>query len=194
MTRYQRDEFTCGIYQIVSSSGNMYIGSTVCFEERKKAHFSLLKKRKHYNSILQNAFNKYGDELKFKTMIVCRIEDLHFYEQLFIDSYNPVYNILDTVAPVIFGRINSEETNKKMRQSKLGFKHSDKTKEKISNLQTGKKLSDEWKTNISNGHKNNPINPNPNHEGSKRSEEDKLRIRLGRLKKKQFLEIVANGF
>lgn len=51
------------------------------------------------------------------------------------------------------GYIPTESTKEKIRQAKLGTKHSDETKEKMSKVRKGKKLSDDWRKSISEGRK-----------------------------------------
>ena len=52
-----------GIYKISCTETNkVYIGETLDLSNRLQKHFSLLRKNKHSNPILQNIFNKYGEE------------------------------------------------------------------------------------------------------------------------------------
>lgn len=52
-----------GIYKISCKKSNkVYIGETVNLSQRIIKHFSLLRKNKHSNPILQNMFNKYQEE------------------------------------------------------------------------------------------------------------------------------------
>jgi len=82
-----------GIYEIISPSGRRYIGSAKNFEKRKREHFSALRRGKHHSTLLQRAFRKYGADLVFRVVIVCRDADLFFYEQLLIDQLRPAYNV-----------------------------------------------------------------------------------------------------
>jgi group I intron endonuclease len=88
-----------------------------------------LLKNKHDNSILQNAYNKYGkDSFEFEVIETIEIDDdikkrLLDREQFWIDALNPEYNILPVAG------------------SSLGFKHSEETKQKISNSTKGVKKS-----------------------------------------------------
>lgn len=51
------------IYKITCiKSDKVYIGETINVSQRIQKHFSLLRKNKHSNPILQNMFNKYGEE------------------------------------------------------------------------------------------------------------------------------------
>ncbi len=82
-----------GIYVISSPSGRRYVGSAVNFNRRWSLHLGHLRKGTHHSAALQSAFNKYGEEnLVFKKLLVCKKEDLIFYEQRTIDVLKPEYN------------------------------------------------------------------------------------------------------
>ena len=52
-----------GIYKIsCMSSDKVYIGETINLSQRISKHFNLLRKNTHSNPILQNLFNKYGED------------------------------------------------------------------------------------------------------------------------------------
>jgi group I intron endonuclease len=54
---------TCGIYRIINKiNDKFYIGSSDNIERRFSRHLLDLKKNKHDNQHLQNAWNKYGKE------------------------------------------------------------------------------------------------------------------------------------
>lgn len=88
---------TSGIYKIVNKINfKFYIGSSSNIDRRWKKHLSELRKGKHYNSYLQNSFNKYG-ESSFHLEIIEETTNLMEREQHFLDSlqpYSPIgYNI-----------------------------------------------------------------------------------------------------
>ena len=59
-----------GIYKITcEDSDKIYIGESVNISQRIQKHFSLLRHNKHSNPILQNVFNKHGEE-KFHVWII----------------------------------------------------------------------------------------------------------------------------
>ena len=89
-----------GIYQIRNLVNNkIYIGSAEEFYRRKNyEHFYSLRKNKHVNHKLQNAFNKYGEQnFIFEVIEFVENEDkLLEYEQYWMDKFNVVnkgYNI-----------------------------------------------------------------------------------------------------
>jgi group I intron endonuclease len=52
-----------GIYKIVNIiNGDIYVGSSVNLEKRKREHFTSLTKNKNHPKLLQRAYNKYGKE------------------------------------------------------------------------------------------------------------------------------------
>lgn len=121
-----------GIYRIMNNvNGKCYIGSSVDTHRRQLQHFSALKNNKHYNTHLQNAYNKYGcDAFEFSVVenieITENIKDILIErEQFWIDNIHPEYNILPVAG------------------SNLGFNHTEETKEKISKTMTGVKKSEE---------------------------------------------------
>ena len=151
-----------GIYEIKNILNNKrYIGSAVNLTSRFYMHKYDLKKGKHKNRHLQNAWDKYGaDNFKFSPILYCDKENLLFYEQRAIDVYKAtedgVYNICP-IAGNSLGVKRSEETRKKISIANKGYRHTKEAKEKISiagkgnNNNKGKKFSEEWKGNISKG-------------------------------------------
>lgn len=109
---------TSGIYQIINkSSRNCYIGSTINIDKRIREHQNSLKRGDHHSHILQRAFNKYGlDGFEFKTLIICKPENLLMYEQRAIDSFLPDYNISKT-AGSLAGIKKRPETLKKLSEA-----------------------------------------------------------------------------
>ena len=107
-----------GIYCILNIQNNKkYIGSSKNIWQRLQKHFSLLRKRKHENIILQNSFNKNGEE-----SFICfclrehNNEDLTYLEQYYIDLLKPQYNITTEVVRNTLSqesRIKISETLKK---------------------------------------------------------------------------------
>jgi len=89
---------TCGIYKIENTvNGKVYIGSSNNIDKRFKDHLNSLNKNKHHSRKLQNAYNKYGEDVfKHETLIICSNEDKYVYEQIAIDYFKAAkegYNI-----------------------------------------------------------------------------------------------------
>lgn len=120
-----------GIYSITSPSGKLYIGSAVHFIRRRGIHLHALRHGKHHSSILQKAFDKYGEkEISFEQILFCEPKDLLFYEQLILDAFKPEYNIC------------------KVAGSSLGLKRSAETKQKLSKFRTGSVMSEDVRIKI----------------------------------------------
>jgi group I intron endonuclease len=165
---------TCGIYKITNNvNGNFYIGSSNDIRLRWINHKHLLRRGISPNTILQSAWNKYGEDVfQFSIVIKCDPQDLVFYEQKFIDEMSPKYNAaLDVVAPMQ-GRKHSEETKAKIGDAHRGMIRPIGTGAKIANILFGRKASDEARANISAGLMGNQYT-----KGHKASEETKAKMR-----------------
>lgn len=126
----------CGIYKLEFEDGSFYIGSSRNIRVRTKAHCS-----------------KFNEKFIAKTLLVCRTEDLLFYEQLLIDNLKPTRNV-STIAGAVCWR---PETRKKLSDTKkslgqqpdpkfirpAGFKHTEETKIKMSLSRKGRKRDPE---------------------------------------------------
>ena len=113
-----------GIYKISSllRPNQIYIGSSSNIKGRFYYHLGCLKRNKHPNKRLQNHYNKYGKgDLCFEVIVECNKENLITYEQFYIDSLTPYFNI------------------RKIAESNLGIRLSEETKLKMSNRMKGNK-------------------------------------------------------
>jgi len=163
-----------GIYGINSKTKpfRVYIGSSINITDRWKSHVKDLKNNKHHSSKLQNHYNKYGkDDLEFIVIVECDVDFIIKIEQLFIDKYNPYFNICRK-AGTTFGYKHTEETKEKMKVPfteehkknlsintkgrvpwnkgiKGVIKSSSETKNKISSALKGRKKSKEFCENAS---------------------------------------------
>lgn len=142
-------KFNTGIYQIINLITNKrYIGSAVNLRSRKNEHYTKLKAQIHHSKHLQNSHNKYGKEnFKFEILLYCSKENLLFYEQRVINSYDlkkELYNKRFN-AENNFRVKYTEEARKNMSIAKTGQKLSEETKEKLRQINIGKKLSAEHK-------------------------------------------------
>ena len=90
------NEIISGIYEIKNILNiHRYIGSSVNINKRFKEHINSLNKGNHHSSILQRAWNKYGESnFEFRILEKCEpIKDtLLLIEQKYLDL-NPEYNI-----------------------------------------------------------------------------------------------------
>jgi group I intron endonuclease len=144
-------KYKSGIYQIVNlANGKRYIGSSINLLVRKKKHFVELKRNKHHCVYLQNAYNKYGKEnFKFEIVFYCDANEVLYYEQMGLDSYNKkeLYNIC-FIAGSCMGIKRKEESNKKSSESKKGIKLSKEHCENLRIAHTGYIMPEEQKQKI----------------------------------------------
>ncbi len=160
-----------GIYCILNKiTAKTYIGSGVNVNKRYVHHKIGLTNKKHFNKLLQRAWNKYGaDAFEFMVLeIVTDVALLLEREQYWIDltqSSNPNFGYnLSPTAGSILGLKYSDEVRAKMsasmtveRRAKLSKAitgkilgpRPDEVKAKIKATLSGQKLSDERKAKIS---------------------------------------------
>lgn len=155
------------IYAIKNiDTGKSYIGSTVNFVVRKRAHLSLLRSGKHHSIKLQRAWEKHGEHA-FAFLVIKEVPSacvLHVEEQSIIDSLNTAgdggYNIARCVSSPMSGRKHTEESKAKIGKAFAGIpkkrplvQKGDKiprcTVEKIARANTGKKRSEETRRKLS---------------------------------------------
>lgn len=150
----------CGIYAIVNLFNNkVYIGSTISIRKRWTDHRSNLRNGYHKNQYLQNSWDKHG-EVNFVMCVIelCDKKDLvslsnredYWINLLKSCSRGTGYNLKSAGEHPLFG----EETRRKIRNAKLGTKHSEATKLKIRLAKVGVKHSSESKRNMSVGQQN----------------------------------------
>jgi len=146
-----------GVYCIENTeTGKRYIGQSIDIERRKFHHQWLLKKGNHFNSHLQNSYNKYGKKsFIFYPLLYCEPFELTRHEQFFVDMYTPevLYNICTECVDSSLGAIFSEEHKRRIAKANTGKKHSEETKRKISKAKMGKKPSAEARKRMSESQK-----------------------------------------
>ena len=103
-----------GVYRLYfKGTDNFYIGSTTeSFKQRYRRHIHDLKLNKHCNSILQNAYKKYGIPL-IEILDICNKELCLEKEQFYIDTLNPKYNIAKKAGNTLGVRMKPEILEKK---------------------------------------------------------------------------------
>jgi group I intron endonuclease len=128
-----------GIYLIKCAfNGKTYVGSTKNVKQRIWDHQSALRRGKHANSHIQNAWNAYG-EGSFTFEVLEYVEDkidLLIREQYYIDTLLPLFNIRE-VAETNAGVKMPREAVEIMRSKLTGLKRTEETKQKISDARTG---------------------------------------------------------
>tara|TARA_R110000868_G_C10620462_1_gene742228 strand:+ start:50 stop:640 length:591 start_codon:yes stop_codon:yes gene_type:complete len=118
-----------GIYLIRNDvSGNGYVGQSARMRKRIADHFNLLRRKAHPNQHLQNAFTKYGEgSFSYTFEVVCpsqedrnAVEGAYLSGEVVFDATPIYYNIAKTPGAPMRRRVHTEETKKKIRESKLG--------------------------------------------------------------------------
>lgn len=182
---------TSGIYEIVNkNNGNRYIGSTRNFSTRKINHFSRLNRGVHHSRHLQSAYELYGkDSFEYKIILICELSDLLYYEQLFIDKFNPEYNMSPATGGP--GGCKWSEDQREARRGNgnpaFGRQLSEKHKRRISEFNKGKIVSDETKRKTKmalNGHVVSDESKRKNREahlGKKASDETRAKMSNSRI-------------
>jgi len=132
----------CGLYTIKNKiNGKVYYGSSSNIPKRWRYHRSDLRRGKHGNPRLQNAWNKYGeDAFAFSVFAYCAKENLLDYEQILLDLYageDFCYNIAIDAASGMLGRTHSKETRTKISEALAGRTLSEDHKQKLSAAKKG---------------------------------------------------------
>lgn len=85
-----------GIYKITNTiTRESYIGYSTNIYARWHEHKHCLERRRHINGRLQNSFNTYGiGAFTHEILIECELEKLQSWEQWFIDTLCPEFNIV----------------------------------------------------------------------------------------------------
>lgn len=113
----------CGIYRIVNLATNVcYVGQSVNIHKRLAEHFRLLRYKKHPNSYLQRAYDKYGaHNFRGEIEVECGShEEMDMLEGMFIRgeavfSSPAVYNIASFAKAPMRGKQHSEEVRERIR-------------------------------------------------------------------------------
>lgn len=170
-----------GVYVILNKeTGKLYVGSSWKMKGRVADHRRELRKGKHGNSYLQAAWKKYGESsFEVAHFQICGMPNEEKLRKLESDWINLLgsssremgYN-LDPSAREL-GYMRSEETRRKMSESKKGRKLSTANREAIRKANTGRKCTPETRAKISAANKGKI---RPEQRGKIRSQESRLRM------------------
>ena len=123
-----------GIYSITNTvSGKRYIGSSHVIKHRWISHRAELRRDKHRNLRLQQAWQKHGEAaFLFEVLeLVPNRDDLFDREQAWIDKLNPKYNCKAVACGRGTGWTHSKETRQTLRDFHIGKKHTPESIERI---------------------------------------------------------------
>lgn len=148
-----------GIYIVKNLVNNkIYVGSSCNLNKRKAVHFRDLNKNTHHSTYLQASYNKYSSKnFEFIIIFHCNKDDCIEFENYFIQTLNPEYNIAkDALAPMkgrkhstetierfkdrpakrscdhyLYGKSPSNETKAKQLEKRISSKRSKETKDKM---------------------------------------------------------------
>ena len=161
---YRTADALCGVYKIINNiNQKVYVGQSINIKARWKDHINALNRGDSRCTLLQRAWNKYGQKnFSFEILELCSediLDDVEIKYIKFYDSCNNGYNIelggnrnkhlSDETRQLIrkshLGKTASPETRKKMSESRIGDKnpmygrsHTDATKKKIGVNNKGK--------------------------------------------------------
>ncbi len=178
-----------GVYEILNTQNNKrYIGSTVNFIKRRREHYGLLRQKRHFNIKLQNAWDKYGEDIFEFNVIECvaDVEKLVEREQFYMDLYDVAsrdkgYNLRPT-ANNFLGYTHSDETKQKISVSRIGSKNPMWGKTGVEHPKFGSVLSHEHREAVSAANKKRIISKetrkklSDSHKGKQHSVHTRIRI------------------
>lgn len=151
---------SAGIYKLTSPSGKCYIGQSLNIEKRLLSYKRLACKNQ---GKIHNALLKYGwDNFKTEYLYIGNKDDenirftLNDLESRWIKEFDSIKNGYNIQEGGWFG-FATQESRKKISNSRLGKPMSDETKRKISESTKGRSLSEIHKRRIGESNKGRPI-------------------------------------
>lgn len=134
----------CGTYRIRNTiTGDFYIGSSINIYQRWRKHKEALRRGNNGCLILQNAWNKYGEEaFVFEVIEFCSVEERLDKEQILLDELSPPYNIAKSARSPSVGRRFRlpEEAKQKISKGNKGKKRTLEQCKAMSEARKGKPL------------------------------------------------------
>jgi len=180
-----------GIYKIISSiDGRLYIGSSVDIFKRWGKHLRQLRRGKHENRYLQNAWAKYGkDNFIFEIIEQCEKDELIEREQFYID-FNKVADNGYNICPSAYSRVGAVFSEEHCIKLSIAAKNrpkrilSEEYKKKISMALKGRKPSPQTIAGLIASRKGKPLSPETR---------EKLRIsHLGEKHSSEYCLVMSN--
>lgn len=140
---YRTSDALCGIYKITNLiNGKVYVGQSINIMKRWVDHIRILNNNKSKCTLLQRAWNKYGqDNFSFEIIELCSEDMLDEIETKYIEFYDSCNNGYNIESGGNKNKSLSEETKKKIRDAHRGKCMSEETRKKMSEAKKGEKNS-----------------------------------------------------
>lgn len=138
---YRTTDAVCGVYKITNNvNGKVYIGQSINIKNRWKDHINALNREDSSCTLLQCAWNKYKQEsFSFEILELCSEDMLDEVETKYIDIYDVCKNGYNIEPGGNANKHLSNETKQKIREAHLGMKASEETRKKMSESRMGEK-------------------------------------------------------
>lgn len=138
---YRTADAICGVYKIVNNiNKKVYIGQSINIKARWKDHINVLNRNESRCTLLQRAWNKYGQEnFSFEILELCSEDMLDEVESKYINIYDSCKNGYNIESGGNANKHLSDETKQKIREAHLGVKASEETRRKMSESRMGEK-------------------------------------------------------
>jgi group I intron endonuclease len=136
---------SAGVYAITNRTTNrVYIGGSQNVQKRWRDHRRSASECRHHSHSFQSDWGKHGEEdFDFRVLLWCSRDNLRMYEQACMSRFLSYYNV-SPCADSQFGLEFREEARAKMSaaakrtRNRLGRPHTEESKRKISESRKGK--------------------------------------------------------
>lgn len=127
-----------GVYGLINNiNGNTYIGSGVDLYNRLRDYHQPWYLASRTNLVIVRAINKYGiDNFTLVVLEFTNPEQVVASEQIWIDSYNPEYNVSPTASSTL-GLLHTELSKQNIKEKMTGKPRSQEVRDAMSVRQTG---------------------------------------------------------
>ena len=165
---YRTNDALCGIYKITNIvNGKVYIGQSINIKLRWKDHINTLNRKDSHSILLQRAWDKYKEEnFTFEILELCSEDMLDEIETKYIELYDAQNNGYNIEPGGNSNKHLSDDTKQKIREARLGRRHTEETCKKMSESRMGKNNgmygrnhTEESKQKISKAKKGKPGHP-----------------------------------
>jgi group I intron endonuclease len=140
----------CGIYLIRHiATGRAYVGSSVDFDARQRAHQRLLRRGQHHSRHLQQAWDKYGaDAFEFVFAEECAPETRAVREQSWIAAQTDGFNV-NPFANNVGLMPKTEAHRAAIGAARRGKKHTEETRRVLSEKAKARVWTEEARAKLS---------------------------------------------